>query len=381
MRAALLAGPGCDEVTVRDDVAVVGPGDDEIRVEIRAAGICHSDLSVMTGVIPQPSPTVLGHEAAGVVVEVGRGGTGVEVGDHVILAWVAPCGSCPTCVRGQPYLCPVHAADLYDRPRMAVPGAAVFGMAGIGAWAEEVVVPRQVAVAIPHDVPFDVAALVGCAVTTGVGAVVNTARVEPGAAVLVIGCGGVGLNVVQGARLVGASPILAVDPVPHKRALAARLGATAVSGPDRLAEAAAGLGLAEGFDYAFEVVGRPETIRAAWDATRRGGTTVVVGVGGEEPVEFSAAELVWHGKRLLSSWYGSADVRRDYGRILGLWRTGRLDLAALVSRRLDLAEVNDAIAELRSGRAVRQVIMFGEQRDGHATVGEGAVRAPASYAG
>jgi len=359
MQAAILNATGADTVRVRDDVTTVEPGPREVTVRIRAGGICHSDLSAMNGTLPQPVPAVLGHEAAGEIVAVGAAVTDLAAGDHVIVAWIPPCGACRNCLRGQPFLCTVHVKQALTRPRFVVGGRPAFGMAGCGTWAEEVVLPREGAVRIDPDVPFDVAALVGCGVMTGVGAVMNTAAVEPGASVVVFGCGGVGISAIQAARLSGASVIVGVDPVPAKHALARRFGATAATSPDHLPAVAAELGAGKGFDYAFEVVGRPETVRAAWAAARRGGTVVIVGAGSpDQQVSFSNAELLFDSKRLLPSLYGSADVRRDYDRVLSLWRAGHLDLAGMISRRLTLAEVNDGLRALRGGEVIRQLIIF-----------------------
>jgi S-(hydroxymethyl)glutathione dehydrogenase/alcohol dehydrogenase len=362
IQAAVLNATGDTAVRVRDDVTTVGPGAHEVKVRIRAAGICHSDLSAMNGTLPQPVPAVLGHEASGEVIEVGDGVTDLAVGDRVIVAWIPPCGACRNCLRGQPYLCTIHVKQAYVRPRFVIGGSPGFGMAGCGTWAEEVVLPRAGAVRIDPDVPFEIAALIGCGVMTGVGAVINTAKVEPGASVVVFGCGGVGISAIQGARLAGASVIVGVDPVPVKHELAERFGATAATTPEGLAALAAELGLGKGFDYAFEVVGRPETIRAAWASTRRGGTTVIVGAGStERTVTFSPSELLFDGKQLLSSLYGSADVRRDYDRVLGLWRAGRLDLAGMISARLSLADVNDGIQALHGAEVVRQLVIFDKE--------------------
>jgi len=361
VRAAVLTSLGEDKVRVRDDVTTVPVGARDVRLAVRATGICRSDLSAMAGppFLPR-SPAVLGHEAAGEVVEVGPAVSGVAVGDHAVVAWIPPCGRCRRCLAAQPYLCTVHTSRLVSEPRFAVGGQPAFAMAGCGTWAEEVVLPCEAVVKIDRDVPFDSAALVSCGVVTGVGAVLNTAQVPAGATVVVIGCGGVGTNVLQGARVAGASVVVGVDVQPAKRQSATRFGADATCDPSELRDLMPMLGVRKGFDYAFEVVGRPETIRAAWEATRRGGTTVVVGAGAAEPVTFTAAELLFDGKRLLSSLYGSADVRRDYQLILDLWRAGRLDLTGLVSTRLPLDRVNDGIRALRDGGDVlRQLVVPG----------------------
>ncbi len=358
MRAAVLHSIDDEKIVIRDDVVAVGPGPGQVRIRVRAAGVCHSDLSARTGALPQPVPVILGHEAAGDVTEVGAGVAGLAVGDRVIVNWLPPCGSCPSCLRGEPYLCMTHVIAAYIEPRFLVGDAPAFGMAGCGAFAEEMVVPQQGAVKIAADVPYEVAALVGCGVMTGVGAVINTARVEPGATVAVIGCGGVGIAAIQGARVSGAAVIVGVDTVESKHEAARRFGATHACHPDSLGELSAQLTGGEGFDYAFEVVGIPQTIRAAWTAARRGGTVVVVGAGRtDQQVEFTPFELLFDGKKLLGSLYGSADVRRDYHRMLGLWRAGRLDLEGMITQRLKLDDLDQALDALGHGDVIRQVII------------------------
>jgi len=320
--------------------------------------VCHSDLSARNGGLPQPVPAILGHEAAGDVIAVGDGVADLAVGDRVIASWLPPCGSCPSCLRGEPYLCMAHVIAAYIEPRFLVGDTPAFGMAGCGAFAEEMVVPREGAVKIAADVPYEVAALVGCGVMTGVGAVINTARVEPGATVVVIGCGGVGIAAIQGARLSGATVIVGVDTVPSKHEAARRFGATHAVHPDDLGGLSAELTGGEGFDYAFEVVGTPQTIRAAWTAARRGGTVVIVGAGRpDQQVEFTPFELLFDGKKMLGSLYGSADVRRDYARMLGLWRAGRLDLERMITQRLKLDDLDHALGALGHGDVIRQVII------------------------
>jgi S-(hydroxymethyl)glutathione dehydrogenase/alcohol dehydrogenase len=360
VKAAVLNQLGDDKLDLRDDVTTTDPKPGEVRIKVRASGICHSDLSGMNGTLPALAPGVMGHEAAGEVVTVGDAVTRLSVGDHVIVSCVAPCGSCPSCLRGQRNLCGVHAVAAFTSPRFTVGGAPGFGFAGLGTFAEEVVVPHEAAVKVATDVPFEVAALIGCGVVTGVGAVINTAKVPPGASVAVIGCGGVGISAIQGARLSGAATIVAVDPVPGKHEIAERFGATHATNPDGLPGLIQSLTGGEGFDYVFEAVGSGRTMRAAYDATRRGGTTVIVGVGrNEDKLEFSALELIIQEKKLLASFYGSADINTDYDRLIALWRAGRLDLEGMVTRRLALEEVNDGLRTLQAGEVVRQVISFG----------------------
>jgi S-(hydroxymethyl)glutathione dehydrogenase/alcohol dehydrogenase len=231
-------------------------------------------------------------------------------------------------------------------------------MAGVGAFAEEIVVHRAGAVKIGDDVPYEVAALVSCGVMTGVGAVVNTARVRPGETVVVIGCGGVGIAAIQGARLSGAATIVAVDTVQAKHEIARRFGATHAVTPEGLGDLSTEVTAGEGFDYAFDVVAIPQTLRTAWTSARRGGAVVVVGAGRvEHQVEFNPFELLFEGKRILSSLYGSADAPRDYARLLNLWRAGRLDLEGMISHRLPLEDVGDALDALGRGDVIRQVVI------------------------
>lgn len=364
MRGAVAWAGGGSAVEVVDDLVVDEPGPGDVLVAVRAAGICHSDLSGIDGTIRQRFPFVPGHEGAGDVVAVGPGVTGVKEGDRVIVAWTPPCGRCAACLRGQPNLCVDIFFPMQATPRFGRGEDRVFGFAGTGTWAESVVLPEQAVVVVPGDVPYDVAALVGCGVTTGVGAAVNTARVAVGSSVVVIGCGGVGISAIQGARLCGAAEIVAVDPVETKRADAARFGATHAVHPDDLGAATAEVTGGEGFDYAFECVGTTRTARAAWDATRRGGTTVVVGASRADSVlSLGGFELFFASKSLLGSYYGGADVRTEFHRLLRLWRAGRLDLEAMVSARMDLAHVNEGLAALERGEVIRQVVTFSGRDD------------------
>lgn len=348
---------GDEELHVRD-LELDGPGPGEVRIRIAATGICHSDLSGMTGTIPCPTPAVLGHEGAGEVVAVGDGVTGIAVGDHVVVAWSPPCGTCTTCLRGQPHLCTALMGSAFS-PKWRLDGDPCFSFAGAGTFAQEVVLAAQAAIVIDKDVPWEIASLIGCAVTTGVGAAINSARVTPGSSVVVLGCGGVGISVIQGARIAGAAEIVAVDTMAAKHEWAKKFGATHAATPDEVGELLNSITGGEGFDYAFECVGSPTTIRSAFDLTRRGGTTTVVGVGRQDAeVTFNAFELFFAEKTLRGTYYGSADVRTDFHRLLRLWRAGRLDLESMISRRLQLDEINDGISSLRRGEVIRQVITF-----------------------
>ena len=361
MRAAVLTATGPDAgVDLRDDVTTVGPGPGEVKVRLRATGVCHSDLSVLTGVIPSPMPAVIGHEGTGEVVEVGSQVTAVQPGQRAVISWTPACGHCPECRSGLPFLCLTYVIEGFTTPRFRLgDGTAAFGMAGCGTWAEEMVVPWQAVIPVDDDVPFEYAALLGCGIPTGVGAVVNTAKVAPGSSVAIVGCGGVGLAAIQGARIAGAAVILAVDPLPGKHAKALELGATHAVTPDDAEQARQDLTGGKGFDYAFEVVGASATIRSAWRLAKRGGDVIVVGAGGRsDTVPFSAFELLFDGKNLRSSLYGGCDLRRDVGRFVGLWRAGKLDIEGLISARIKFEELGEAIAALRRGTVVRQVVTF-----------------------
>ncbi|KUL67927.1 MULTISPECIES: Zn-dependent alcohol dehydrogenase [unclassified Streptomyces] len=357
MRAAVLHETGQDKLEVLDDVEAVGFGPGKVRVRVRATGLCHSDLSAMSGVLPQPAPFVPGHEGAGEIVDVGEGVRGLKPGDRVVLCWLPACGACPACRRGQTELCLAGFMNA-GTPNFRRPGGDVFGFAGTGTFAEEVVVDAGCAVPIPDDVPFDIAALIGCGVTTGLGAALNTADLEAGSSVAVIGCGGVGVSVIQGARLKGAAEIVAVDPVAARREAALRFGATRAVAPDQLADAKQQITAGgEGFDHVFEVVGKSATARTAYDATRRGGTLVIVGAGAMDDVlQLNMFELFFDEKRILPSLYGGGDVLRSYERAIALWRAGRIDLAGLITHRVPLSEVNEALDQMRTGSALRTCI-------------------------
>ncbi|RNG37320.1 Zn-dependent alcohol dehydrogenase [Streptomyces botrytidirepellens] len=359
MRAAVLHETGQDKLEVLDDVEAVGFGPGKVRLRIRATGLCHSDLSAMSGVLPQPVPFVPGHEGAGEIVEVGDGVTGLSPGDRVLVCWLPACGGCPSCKRGQSQLClsGFLNAGTPNFKRAGDGSDQVFGMAGTGTFAEEVVLPAPCAVPIPDDVPYDIAALIGCGVTTGLGAALNTARVEAGSSVAVIGCGGVGISVVQGARAAGAAHIVAVDPVTSRREAALRFGATEAVAPEGLDDAKNSVTAGEGFDYVFEVVGKSATARRAYETTRRGGTLCVVGAGAvDDFLQLSMFELFFDEKRILPSLYGGGDVLRSYERTIALWRAGRIDLAGLITHRVRLGEINDALGQMRTGEALRTCI-------------------------
>jgi S-(hydroxymethyl)glutathione dehydrogenase/alcohol dehydrogenase len=269
------------------------------------------------------------------------------------------CGTCSNCLKGEPYLCLTYVIQSFIEHRFLVGGEPTFGLMGCGTFAEEIVVPRPGAVKIDADVPFDLAALIGCGVMTGAGSAINTAGVRPGDSVLVIGCGGVGIAGIQGARIAGAAVIAALDTAPAKLEVARRFGATHVATPDGLTALVGEATGGEGFDYALDMVASPQTILDAWGAIRRGGAVVVAGAGSaEQKVELSPFDLVFLGKRIVPCLYGSANPAVDYGRLIALWRAGQLDLAGMVTQRIALEDLNDALAALGSPDVVRQVVIF-----------------------
>ena len=358
-KAAVLNG--IKETVSVEPVEVRDPRPGEVLVRIGAAGVCHSDLHVINGDIPQPIPCVLGHEGAGVVEEVGAGVTRVAPGDHVVLNWVPYCGSCWYCTSGHMYLCEAGFVKAMTSEAISRSGSGVGQMAGVGTMAELALVAETSCIPLDRDIPLDRACLIGCGVMTGVGAVINTARVQPGESVAVFGVGGVGLNVVQGAAIVGADPIIAVDMNDRKLAFAKQFGAThtvSAAGTDPVS-AIQELTGGRGVDYAFEVIGRPEVVLQAFLATRRGGKAVVVGVTGPtDMVAVPGMLMSLAEKSLIGSLYGSANMTRDVPRLVGLYRAGKLKLDELVSRRFSLAQVNDAFTALEKGEVVRGVITF-----------------------
>ncbi|MFI6945587.1 Zn-dependent alcohol dehydrogenase [Streptomyces sp. NPDC050422] len=356
MRAAVLHEIGQDKLEVLDDVEAVGFGPGKVRLRIRATGLCHSDVSAMSGVLPQPAPFIPGHEGAGEVVDVGDGVTGLSAGDRVLVCWLPACGTCPACKRGQTHLCLAGFMNA-GTPNFKRPGGDVFGFAGTGTFTEEVVVGAGCAVPIPDDVPFEIAALIGCGVTTGLGAAINTAQVEAGSSVAVIGCGGVGISTIQGARVQGAAQIVAVDPVASRREAALRFGATEAVSPDEFADAKQRITAGEGFDYVFEVVGKSATARTAYEQTRRGGTLCIVGAGAmDDNFQVNMFELFFDEKRILPSMYGGGDVLRSYERAIALWRAGRIDLESMITHRVRLDGINDALDQMRTGESLRTCI-------------------------
>jgi len=363
MKAAVYYRP--HEPLSVEEVELLGPQAHEATVRIAAAGVCRSDLHFIDGLLPHPAPAVLGHEGAGVVEVVGEGVTYVQPGDHVILSFIPTCGQCSYCIVGRPNLCTAgnraaaRGTLLDGTTRLRKDGETVYHMSCTACFAERAVVPESCVVKIGEEMPLDRAALIGCGVMTGVGAAINTAKVQPGSTVAVIGCGGVGLNVIQGAALAGAAKIIAVDIVDYKLELAQQFGATHVINSAKDDALATVRNLSPGgADYTFEVIGRPETMRLAYDAVRRGGMAVVVGLApaGAE-VSIPAGSLLQE-KVLTGSSYGGTRARVDMPKLVDLYLAGKLKLDELISRRYPLEEINEAFEAMRAGEVARSIIQF-----------------------
>ena len=370
VRAAVLERPG--EPLAIGDVQLDGPAAGEVRVRMTASGVCHSDLHVRDGEWPRPGPFVVGHEGAGVVVAVGPGvdgaTTGLRPGVAVALSWIAPCGTCRACRAGQAWLCVDNGAVRHrmadGSTRLHLPdGREALAYCGLGTMATEATVDAHAAIPMPDGVAPAVAALIGCCVTTGVGAALNTAAVPAGASAVVIGLGGVGLSVVMGLALAGASPIVAVDRVPAKLALAREIGAShgilaGVDADETLAairEATDG-----GPDHAFEAIGLRTTIELAIASLPPGGTATLVGMTPfGERASFEVFPFVDGGRRILGSNYGSAVPAVDFPRYARLHLEGRLPVERLIERRIDLDDVEEAFAAMRRGEGLRRVVVFG----------------------
>ncbi|MFD9074987.1 alcohol dehydrogenase catalytic domain-containing protein [Streptomyces lasiicapitis] len=338
-----------------ETITVPDPGPGEAVVKVQACGVCHTDLHYREGGINDDFPFLLGHEAAGVVESVGEGVTEVAPGDFVILNWRAVCGQCRACKRGRPQYC--FATHNAKQKMTLADGTELAPALGIGAFAEKTLVAAGQCTKVDPAASPAAAGLLGCGVMAGLGAAINTADVAAGSSVAVIGCGGVGVSAIQGARLKGAAEIVAVDPVASRREAALRFGATQAVGPDELPDINQRLTAGEGFDYVFEVVGKSATARKAYEATRRGGTLCVVGAGAmDDQVQFNMFELFFDEKRILPSLYGGGDVLQSYERAIALWRAGRVDLEGMITHRVQLAEINEALEQMRSGVALRTCI-------------------------
>jgi alcohol dehydrogenase len=357
--------PYADSQPLKIETLELDPaGAGEVLVQIKAAGLCHSDLSVIDGTRPRPTPMALGHEAAGVVVETGEGVADVEAGDHVVFVFVPSCGHCEPCATGRPALCePAAAANaagtlVSGAQRLSLAGVPVNHHMGVSAFAEHAVVSRHSMVKIDRNLPFEIAALFGCAVITGVGAVVNTARVTPGSTVAVIGLGGVGLNAVLGAKLAGARQVVAIDLRDDKLALAKSLGADDAFNAgdadctDRVRAATAG-----GVDYAFEMAGSLPALEMAWDVTRRGGETITAGLPHpDKRFALPPVALVAEERTLRGSYLGSCVPVRDIPHFIDLYRAGKLPVDRLMTDTVDFDGLNAAFDRLAAGETVRTVL-------------------------
>ena len=345
-----------------EEIEIDAPQPREVLVRTLAVGVCHSDLHVIDGALPNPLPIVLGHEPAGIVEAVGSAVRHVAPGDHVIGCLSAFCGECEYCLGGRPNLCEGAATMRPDgeTPRLSKDGERIHQFVHLSAFAERMLVHENALVKIRDDMPPDRAALIGCGVTTGLGAVLNRARVRAGSSAAVIGCGGVGLAVIQGCRIAGAGRIIAVDVAAWKLELARRLGATDVVMSAQGNPTAQVVELTNGgVDYAFEAIGLPATVRQAVRMTRKGGTVVMVGVvPAGTSVELPGADIVLREKTILGCLMGSNRFRTDIPRYVELYRSGQLALDEMITARLTLDQVNDAFEAMRNGTAARSVVVF-----------------------
>jgi NDMA-dependent alcohol dehydrogenase len=350
------------------DVELDDPKAGEVRVQMGASGVCHSDLSVVNGTLLSPLPSVLGHEGAGIVQSVGDGVSRVKAGDHVVLSFVPQCGTCYMCTHDTPEMCETGflamalGAQLDMTPRFSRNGAALHQMSALGTFSEELVCPEISVVKIDADVPFTSAALIGCGVLTGFGAAANTADISKGDTVAVIGCGGVGLNAIQGAKWKGAERIIAIDRFDSKLDMAKQFGATDLvnaGNGDPVAQVHELTG-GHGVDVSFEVIGLKDTVQQAFAMARRGGQAIIVGVPKMEQImEIPIAmELLVNEKQVRGSWYGSSDVRRDVPRLVELYKDGTLKLDELVSRRIGLDGINEAFTSMEAGEVARSVVDY-----------------------
>ncbi|MEY2470717.1 MAG: hypothetical protein QOK28_46 [Actinomycetota bacterium] len=366
-KAAVFVGQD-QPLVIRTDVEVEAPHAHEVKVRMGASGVCHSDLSMTNGTMFAMPPIILGHEGAGVVEEVGEGVTNVAVGDHVVISWVPQCGECFFCKKDQGYLCEaasgaLAAGTMMDgTTRATSEGAPLPQMAGAGTFSEVSILPDVAVVKIDSDVDLRVAALIGCGVLTGTGAAMNTADIKPGDTVAVVGCGGVGLNVIQGARIKGAKEIIAIDMVESKLQLAKEFGATATinaSQTDAVAQVMEMTG-GRGADVAFEVIGLQATIDQTINMARRGGQAILVGVPKMDAMVTLPAffGVVLAEKTIKGCWYGSSNVQKDVPKLVELYKKGELKLDELISRTITLEEVNDAFDAMQTGEVARSVIQY-----------------------
>jgi S-(hydroxymethyl)glutathione dehydrogenase/alcohol dehydrogenase len=361
MRAALFNGTQVLEI---DDIEIADPGPGQVRVRVHHCGICHSDYTVVDGMLGV-TPQVLGHEASGVVDAIGEGVKLLAVGDKVVMSPVASCGRCYWCTRGQPTQCvtksQAFSSTFVDGTTgLSRRGEMVYRGMSVGGFAQYALADETGAVKVPDDTPLEIACVIGCAVQTGTGAALNTAKVVPGATVLVLGLGGIGLSVVQGAHVAGAARIISSDPNAARRDMAQKLGATDVIDPTEVdvIEATMEITGRIGADYAFEAAGVASLQPIAIEATRAGGTTVLVGAPAFDQSLTIPSSLMWgmSEKRLMGCFMGSTNSLRDIPAFLALWRSGQLDLESLITSRRPLDEINEGFADLGAGVGIRTVI-------------------------
>jgi len=360
-KAVVLTAP--NEYSVQE-IELDPPKANEVRIKMAATGLCQSDMSVINGKLPMPTPTVLGHEGAGVVEEIGDSVTNVKVGDHVITSFIPMCGECYFCLHQEPWLC--TATDLFSgmqpdgTSRVKLNGEYIGAFAALGNMAEQVVCPSMCVVAIDKKYDLKAAALVGCGVMTGAGAALNTAKVKPGSSAAIFGCGGVGLSALQGAKIAGANPLIAVDLSDEKLAAAREFGATHTvnASTDPVAQIMA-ITNDIGVDYAFEVIGFPAVAAQAYASTRRGGTTCMVGAGSpDQEYKFSALEMPLSDKKVCGCLYGSTNAKVDFAKLLGFYETGQLDLDRMCSRTYTIDEVQEGMDDLVAGKNIRGIIVY-----------------------
>lgn len=360
-KAVVLTAP--NEYSVQE-IELDPPKANEVRIKMAATGLCQSDMSVINGKLPMPMPMVLGHEGAGIVEEIGESVTNVKVGDHVITSFIPMCGECYFCLQQEPWLC--TATDIFSgmqpdgTSRVKLNGEPIGAFAALGNMAEQVVCPSMCVVAIDKKYDLKAAALVGCGVMTGAGAALNTAKVKPGSSAAIFGCGGVGLSALQGAKIAGANPLIAVDLSDEKLAAAREFGATHTvnASTDPVAQIME-ITNEIGVDYAFEVIGFPAVAAQAYASTRRGGTTVMVGAGSpQDEYKFSALEMPLSDKKVCGCLYGSTNAKVDFAKLLGFYETGQLDLDRMCSRTYSIDEVQEGFDDLVAGKNIRGIIVY-----------------------
>ncbi|MFZ5652882.1 MAG: Zn-dependent alcohol dehydrogenase [Pseudomonadota bacterium] len=351
-----------------EELELAPPKENEVLVRTVASGICHSDYSVAHGILRAPLPVVLGHEGAGIVEAVGPGVSHVKPGDKVIASLSPSCGKCSMCRESKEYMCSQMNKLLTDCTQLdgttrhrTLSGEDVYALCGVGSFGEYMVMPAGSAIKVPDDTPLDKTCLIGCGVTTGAGAALNTAKVQWGESVAIIGCGGVGLSILQGARIAGASIIIAIDPMQEKRDLATKLGATHTINPfeedpiARVKEITGGLGV----HYAFEALGKVQTMQQTWGMIRPTGKAIIVGVASlDQSVKIPAAGLLAE-YEIQGSCYGSSTPKRDIPRFVDLYKRGQLKLDEMITQRIGLADINRAFEEMGRGEGARSVIIYG----------------------